>query len=243
MCLRILEYVAFSPEPGGVTQIADSAGLAKSAAFKHLQTLMDHGFVTQDLVTSRYRLGPKAWLIGQQAQSLNDFTAIALPFMLAARNETGLAVVMSTPMPGAAFVTLTCASTHQIEIGVRTGSQLALHGSAQGKIFLAFGAPQQLEDLRVTPLTAVTPHTITDWNVLAAEVAAARKAGFASAPQEALLGINTMAAPVFNYDGKLIASVAFVGSIQHIPTDPDPVLVQRLKTLTQDISRALGAQG
>lgn len=138
LCLRILEHVAFSPEPKGVTQIADVAGIAKSAAFKHLQTLIDHGLV-QDPTTSRYRLGPKAWLIGQQAQSLNDITAIALPFMLAARNETGLAVVLSTPMPSSAYVVLTCPSTHQIEIRVRAGSHLALHASAQGKVFLAMG--------------------------------------------------------------------------------------------------------
>lgn len=242
LCLRILEHVAFSPEPDGVTQIADAAGIAKSAAFKHLQTLIDHGLVTQDPSTSRYRLGPKAWLIGQQAQSLNDITAIALPFMLAARNDTGLAVVLSTPTPSSAYVVLTCPSTHQIEIGVRTGSHLALHASAQGKVFLALGDMINLTELQKTALTAVTPHTVTDWTRLQEQLEQVRQSGFASAPQEALLGINAMAAPIFNYDHKLIGSIGFVGSVQHIPDAPDDALVARLLRLTNDISRALGRE-
>lgn len=241
LCLRILEHVAFSPEPDGVTQIAEVVRIAKSAAFKHLQTLMDHGLVVQDPSTSRYRLGPKAWLIGQQAQNLNDITAIALPFMLAARNETGLAVVLSTPTPSSAYVVLTCPSTHQIEIGVRTGSHLALHASAQGKIFLALGETSRLNELKKTALTAVTPHTVTDWARLENELEQVRQRGFAAAPQEALLGINAMAAPIFNYDHKLIGSIGFVGSVQHIPDEIDSALVERLLRLTGDISRALGS--
>lgn len=241
VCLKILEYIAFSPDPAGVTQIAEMAGIAKSAAFKHLQTLIDHGFVTQDSVSARYRLGPKAWLIGQQAQSLNDVAAVALPFMLAARNETGLAVVLSTPMPSSAYVVLTCPSTHQIEIGVRTGSHLALHASAQGKVFLAFGAPKIMEQLRGNPLTAITPCTITDWARLEEEIKAVRKNGFASAPQEALLGINAIAAPIFNYNRQLIGSIGFVGSVQHIPDIPDTSILDSLQRLTRDVSKALGA--
>lgn len=241
VCLRILEHVAFSPEPEGVTQIAEVAGIAKSAAFKHLQTLIDHGLVVQEPSTSRYRLGPKAWLIGQHAHNLNDITSIALPFMLAARNETGLAVVLSTPMPSSAYVVLTCPSTHQIEIGVRTGSHLALHASAQGKVFLAMSPAHVLADLRGSELTAVTPRSITDWNVLENQIAEVRQRGYAIAPQEALLGINTIAAPVFNYDDRLIGSIGIVGSVQHIADVPEPALVERLLRLTKDISRALGS--
>lgn len=250
MCLRILEHVAFSPEAVGVTQIADSVSIAKSAAFKHLQTLSDHGLVVQDASTARYRLGPKAWLIGQQAQSLNDITAIALPFMLAARNETGLGVVLSTPTASSAYVVLTCPGTHQIEIGVRTGSHLALHASAQGKVFLAWSSQVAaaasrigLEELGKKSLTPVTPQTVTDIASLKREIDEIRARGYALAPQEALLGINAIAAPIFNYDSHLIGSIGFVGSVQHIANPPTAAQVTRLLTLTQEISHALGWSG
>ncbi|MBT9246246.1 IclR family transcriptional regulator (plasmid) [Gemmobacter fulvus] len=240
LCLRILEYVAFEPEPAGVTQIAEFAGIAKSAAFKHLQTLIDHGFVVQDTATTRYRLGPKSWLLSRHAQSLDDIAAVALPLMLAARNALGVAVVLSAPTPQSAFVLSTVASNQQIEIGVKPGSQLSLHASAQGKVFLAFGAPELMQKLRQGPLPRITPRTITDPAALAAELPLIRQRGYATAPEQSLLGVNAIAAPVYNYDNTLIGSVGLIGSVQHILDDPQPELVARLCQLTADISAALG---
>lgn len=241
MCLRILEFVAFESDGAGVTQIAGHVGMAKSAIFKHLQTLIDHGFVTQDVSSSRYRLGPKAWLLARNAPNLDDVAANALPLMQAARNELGLGVVLSSPTPQSAFVVATVASNHQIEIGVRPGSQLSLHASAQGKVYLAFGPREALERICDAPLAAVTPRTITDPNILRAEVENVRQNGYAVAPGESLLGINVIAAPVWNYEGKLVASIGLIGSVQHIASVPDQMLVSRLLALTRSVSAALGA--
>lgn len=240
LCLRILEYVAFEPKAAGVTQIADFAGIAKSAAFKHLQTLIDHGFVVQDPMTTRYRLGPKSWLLSRQAQSLDDIAVVALPLMQMARDEMGLAVVLSAPTPHAAFVLATCGSNQQIEIGVKPGSQLSLHASAQGKVFLAFGDPEMRQRLTSGPLEAITPRTVTDPAIIAAQLEQIRREGFASAPEEALLGVNAIAAPVYAHDGSLVGSVAFIGSVQHITAPPQPHLAERLMKLTADISTDLG---
>jgi IclR family KDG regulon transcriptional repressor len=238
--LRILELVALSPQPLGVTQIAETVGIAKGAAHKHLYTLSEHGFVTQDATTTRYRLGPKAWLLSRMAPSLEDVAAVAAPLMTATRDETGLAVVLSVPSPRAAFVLATLPSTQPIDIGVRPGSELALHASAQGKVFLAFGDPAQIERLRGKPLPAMTPRTITSFEVLLADIEKVRQHGYATAPEEALLGVNVVAAPVRNYESKVVASVGLIGSVQHIAPSPDPSLIRRLLELSEGVSRALG---
>lgn len=240
MCLRILEYVAFEPEAAGVTQIAEAVGTAKSAAFKHLQTLIDHGFVVQDPISTRYRLGPKSWLLSRNAPDLDDIAKVALPLMQAARNELGVAVVLSAPTPQSVFVLATCASNREIEIGVKAGSQLTLHASAQGKVFLAFGGARMMEALRQAPLTAITPRTITDPAQLAAEIAEVRARGYAVAPEESLLGVNALAAPVYNYDRALIGSIGLIGSVQHIERVPQPEMIARLLKLTSETSRLLG---
>lgn len=242
MCLSILEYVAFAQDGAGVTQIADHMGLVKSAAFKHLKTLSDHGFVTQDLSNSRYRLGPKAWLLAKNAPDLDDISANALPLMEAARNELGVAVVLSAPTPQSVFVVATVPSNRPIEIGVRAGGQLTLHASAQGKVYLAFGPAGVLEKTCAAPLEAITNRTITDPKVLLQEIETVRKSGYATAPEESLLGIGAIAAPVWNYEGRLVGSIGLIGSVQHIETPPDQALVDRLLTLTRDVSTALGAR-
>lgn len=238
--LQILELVALSPQPPGVTQIAEAVGIAKSAAHKHLHTLAEHGFVSQDTTSTRYRLGPKAWLLSRLAPSLEDVASVAEPLMIAARDDTGLAVVLSAPTPRSAFVLAALSSKQPIEIGVRPGSELALHASAQGKVFLAFSDPALLAGLQSVPLKMMTPRTITSFEELSAEIARIRRQGYAVAPEESLLGVNVIAAPVRNYENKLVASVALIGSVQHISPDPAPELVARLLELSQGVSRALG---
>ena len=238
--LTILEIVAMSPQPPGVTQIAEAVGIAKGAAHKHLYTLAEHGFVVQDATTTRYRLGPKAWLLSSMAPSLDDVASVAAPLMAATRDATGLAVVLSVPSPRAAFVLATLPSTQPIDIGVRPGSELALHASAQGKVFLAFGDPVLIERLRGTPLPAMTPRTIVSFDVLLADIEKTRRQGYATAPEEALLGVNVVAAPVRNYENKVVASVGLIGSVQHIAPNPDPRLIERLLELSEGVSLRLG---
>lgn len=236
--LRILQMIAFSETPLGVTQIAQGVGIAKGATHKHLRTLMDHGMVLQDPLTSLYILGPKIWLMGQKAPQGQVLSEIAAPLMRSIRDEFGLAVVLSVPTPKSAFVLATLPSNQPINIGVRPGSELLLHSSAQGKIFLAFGGPELRESLR-DPLPRATPKTQTQLLLLLAELDEIRHRGYATAPEEAMLGINALAAPILDRDGKLIGSIGLIGSIQHLAAEPPPVLLDRLFALTATIGKRL----
>ncbi|WLE00696.1 IclR family transcriptional regulator (plasmid) [Agrobacterium leguminum] len=238
--LQILEKVAFSQDPLGVTQIAQHVGIAKSAAFKHLNTLAERGYIVQDPVSTRYRLGPKAWLLARMAPSSDDIAAVAEPLMREARTKTGLAVVLSTPMARSAFVLSTLTGNGSIEIGVRPGSELELHASAQGKIFLAYGAKSLADNLMKRELRQLTQYTLTSATELLEQIGEIRKNGYAAAPEECLLGVNAIAAPVYDYRDTLIASVGLVGSIQYLPRENSAETIKTICELGADISKALG---
>lgn len=237
-CLRILQMIAFSDTPLGVTQVAQAVGIAKGATHKHLRTLMDHGMVVQDPVTSLYHLGPKLWLMGQQAPQGQALSEIAVPLMRSLRDELGLAVVLSVPTPKSAFVLATLSSNQPINIGVRPGSELLLHSSAQGKIFLAFGDPELLDSLR-EPLPRATFKTCTDLSDLRAQLGQIRQQRYATAPEEAMLGINALAAPIFDRNGRLVGSIGLIGSIQHLDAVPNAQQLETLWALTATIGKRL----
>jgi DNA-binding IclR family transcriptional regulator len=238
--LAALEAVAWAREPVGVTQIAQAIGATKSAVFRHLQTLMERGYLTQDADTNRFRLGPKAFLIGHLAPPAWDVARTLERPMRDLRDATGLAVVLSTPSPRGALVVATFPGTHAIEIGVRPGSELALHASAQGKVFLAFG-PQSLADrVLAAPLPAFTDRTVTGEAALREELSRIRLQGYALAPEEALLGINALAAPLRDHRDAVVGAVALVGSIQHLAPQPGPGLIEAIIRLAEDGSRLLG---
>lgn len=238
--LAVLETVAWAGEPLGVTQIATRLQATKSAIFRHLQTLVDRAYLVQDSSTNRYRLGPKAFLIGHLAPRSWDLAQILEGLMREVRDELGLAVVLSTPSPRGAFVAATMPGLHPIEIGVRPGSEMALHASAQGKVFLAFGPSTLADDAELPRLTI---HTITDSAVLAREIEMVRAQGYAVAPEQVLLGCNAIAAPVWDHRGTLVAALAFVGSIQHLHPDPQQNLIEAIRALAARASRQLGWEG
>ncbi len=233
-CLRILERIAFADSPMGVTQVSADVGIAKGAAFKHLRTLIEHGLIVQDPVTSHYALGPKLWLMAQQAPAGASLAELALPLMRATRDELGMAVVLSILAPRSAFILATVSSNQPIEIGVRPGSELSLHSSAQGKVFLAFGSPELLGTLP-DALPQITPKSVTSKAVLAAQLDAIRAAGYATAPEESLLGINAVAAPILGSQNQLLGSIGLIASIQHLGAVPTPSQLKALFALTREI--------
>ena len=76
--------------------------------------------------------------------------------------------------------------------------------------------------------------------MLEADLARFRKQGYAAAPEEAMLGINAIAAPVFDKSDAVVAAVAVVGSIQFLPAKPEPKLIKALRDCAELISKRLG---
>src|SRR5262245_4994769 len=96
--LRILETVAFSRDPLGVTQIAKQLNLSKAGVFRYLQSLIEHGFVVQSRDTLRYRLGPKAYAVSHQAPVGSDLIEASDDPIRELSKKTGLSIVLGVPM-------------------------------------------------------------------------------------------------------------------------------------------------
>lgn len=242
IALAIIEKIAFSEDALSQTQIAAEMGMVKSAAHKHLFTLEESGWVSRDRITGRYGLGPKAWLVGQRATHVGDLAASADSLMRETRQLTGLTVVLSAVNKRTLNVIAALPGTHAIEIGVRQGSRLALHASAQGQVMLAFSDPDFVSEICMGELAALTPKTLTDPARLRDRIEETARRGFGAAPEETLLGVNVIAAPVFDHRGQIIASVALIGSIQHLTASPEEAHIQAIIELSQSISRTQGHQ-
>ena len=239
IALDVLEAVAFSGEELGVTQLAERLDLTKGSVHRHLLTLVERGYLVQNPVNTRYAIGPKSRLLARLAPDV-DLLQLAEGSMRELRDQLGHSVVLSARTPRGALVLNTVQGTFAIEIGVRPGSELSFHGSAQGKILLAFAPRPQQERVLSRPLQSFTTHTLVDRRLVEEELVRAVKLGFASAPEEAMLGINSIAAPIFDEKDACVGAVALVGSIQFLPAQPDLASISALKATADQISRKLG---
>jgi IclR family transcriptional regulator, KDG regulon repressor len=239
VALDVLEAVAFSDEELGVTQIAERLRLTKGSVHRHLLTLVERGYLVQNPVTSRYSRGPRSRLLAHTAPEA-DFIQLASGPMRELRDSLGHSVVLSEASPRGALVLSKIGGTAAIEIGVRPGSELPFHSSAQGKVLLAFTSPAMRERVLARALPASTSQTMTDRKPLEAELARVAQQGFATAPEQAMLGINAVAAPIFDEKDSCAGALALVGSIQFLPADIDAKSVAALKAAAGQISRLLG---
>jgi len=239
LAIDVLETVSFADEEMGVTQIAERLHVTKGSVHRHLHTLVERGYLAQNPATSRYTIGPKSRLLARLAPE-TDLVKIAEGPMRELRDTLGHTVVLSEVTPRGALVLVTLASTSPIEIGVRPGSELPFHATAQGRVMLAFAPHPFQARILARRLEAFTDKTVTSAERLEKILLDVAKRGYASAPEETLIGLNAIAAPIFDSHDACVASLAVVGSIQFLPEKPRQSDIDALTKASQQISRKLG---
>lgn len=241
MSLQVLETLANAKGDMGVTALAAALDTTKSRIHRHLRTLMSLGYISQSEQTERYRIGARLIALGQAASGSADLTSVAQPHMRRLRDSTGQAVSLGKVQKNGICILNTLHGNMQIEVGVRPGSVLGFHNSAQGKVALAYLPASFRKTL--APGTASTEYTITDPEQFSTHIRQVATQGWATAPNETMLGLNALACPIFDADRQPVATIAIVSLTQYIDTPPDPAQIGAVQQAAAQISADLGYLG
>jgi DNA-binding IclR family transcriptional regulator len=241
LSLRLLERLASSSESMGVSELARELASSKATVYRHLQTLVRHGFVHQESTTMRYAAGIKLFILGERLRERFDIIPVAREEMARLREETGQPVTLSALMENQVVVLEVLQGQAIVNFGTQAGTVLDLHASAHGNVALAFGPESLMAHCLARPLKAWTPQTICSSTALQRAVAQVRARGWATAPNRVLQGVNGLAAPVFNHTGDYVGAVAIAGSIQYIPASPPQDQIKAVTQTAARISRKLGS--
>lgn len=239
---RVIEEMAAIGEPVGVTEIAKALAMPKTRAFRYLRTLKALGYVSQDASTERYRLTLRLYHLGQAVADSTQLLTEARAAMVQLRKETGQTATLSSVESGGIRILDIVRAQSPVQIVTRPGALLDFHASAQGRVALAFGPAGLWRTVRAKPLRRWTDCTNTDLGVLEAEVAEARRRGWATAAGQTLAGVNALAAPIFDANRTLVATITVTGSVQHVPADPPSDLVDAVVQAARRISENLGCR-
>lgn len=87
-----------------------------------------------------------------------------------------------------------------------------------------------------------TSHTVTEWALLEAELARVREQGWASTSEELEIGLNAVAAPVYDGTGEVVAAVGASGPSYRLTAESFPA-VATLVEGAREISARLGHFG
>lgn len=192
--LDLLEALARYEGPVGVGEVATLTGLPQGTAHRLLRSLQARGYVRHD-ESRKYSLGAAAFRLGDAAQrSLSRSARPHLAELVALSGETGnLAVLEGDDVVYVAQVP----SPRTLRMFAEVGRHVPPHSTAVGKVLLAaMDRERALGVLRRTGLAPMTERTVTDPDVLAAELDRVRAQGYAVDEQEQEVGVRCVAVPV-----------------------------------------------
>jgi IclR family transcriptional regulator, acetate operon repressor len=211
--LQLLELLAEHAGDGlSVTEAAAAMGASKSATYAMLQTLVGHGYASDLDRGPRYRLGPAVlWLSDSHARS-NTLIDLVRPSLRALTEETGWASRLAIHQNGYPIFIDRVDGPGSVRFHVPLGLRAAPHRSAAGKAILAALDESLVRSIaQETGLPRFTPHTITNVDVLLADLALVRSRGFAIDDEEDVTGVLCVGAAFLGRDGEPVGAVSITG--------------------------------
>jgi DNA-binding IclR family transcriptional regulator len=122
------------------------------------------------------------------------------------------------------------------------GTTIYLHSGASGKVILAYLNPEErARTIQEKGLKRLTANTITDPSALKKELEEIRRRGYAVSDQEIYQGVKAIAAPIFDFQGKITASLGVAGPRERLTVKKVVSLTPILKEAARRISEQLGA--
>ncbi len=228
--------------PRRVGDIARSAGITQSTASRLLATLEGAGFVERDPITTLYFLGSELLTLAGVAINRNPVHRAGRQIAQNLASELGLGVNIAL-LRGSELVYL-CNFEGRLSPKSHTlmGQRVPIHATSIGKSTLVgFSALARRELL---PLTSFTESTITDPAALEREAALVGRRGYATEIEEFVLGRASVAAPILDQFGRVIAAISISGPRTTIDLETREAELARIVIETADrISSSLGYHG
>jgi IclR family acetate operon transcriptional repressor len=201
----------------GVTEVADRAGLPKSTAARLLATLAREGAVEQVPGDTSYRLGPRLATLAAGLTPARSLAAVAHPTLIELAAKAGEAAGLSVPDGDLVHYIDQVDTPNPVSVRDWTGSRVPLHAVSSGQVLLAFRPPAALDRYLERPLERFTLHTITDPDLLRERLRTVRHDGYAWVLEEFDEGISSVAAPIADASGEVVAAVHLHGPSYRFP--------------------------
>ena len=240
--LDILELYLHSPEELSVKEISEAMGLSKSTVHGLIKTLEQRGYLKQNPGNMKYRLGMKLFSLGNVVADHLDIRRIARPVIRRLVDNIKETVHLAVLNGDEVVYTEKVEGPGALRMYSQVGRRVPVYCTGVGKVILAFQDEETVERLlSKETLRALTPHTITDKAKLKAHLAAIREQGYALDNEEIELGLRCVAAPIYDHQGKVFASISCAGPAIRMSGGLDSK-IKAMKDAALEISRLLGYQ-
>lgn len=238
--LRVIEALAASNEPRGVSDLARELGLTKSNVHRLLTTLTAHGYLRQNEQTSNYEMTTKLWVLGSKVIGRLELTKVARPAMERLAALTGETVHLSVLENEDVIYVDKIESSHHIRAFTHVGQRAPAYTMATGKAMLSRMPNAYLERFR-NRLESFTEYTVTTMDALHRDIEEVRQKGYAQVLHgQWRTGIAACACPILGPLGDLAGAIGVSGPDSRVRQADLDAFAPHVVAAAQAISRALG---
>ena len=189
-----------------LSEVARATGLTRAATRRFLLTLGDLGYVRTD--GRRFELTARVLELGYAFLSSISLPEVAEPHLerlVADVHESSSVSVLD----GDDIVYVARVPTSRImRVSINVGTRFPAYATSMGRVMMAGLPPGELDDfLARVELRRLSSRTITSESALRAELDRVREQGWALVDQELEDGLRSVAAPIRDRDGAVVAAV------------------------------------
>ena len=200
-----------------MTSLSRRLGVAKSTVYRLASTLVSEGLLEQNPETERYRLGMALFGLGALVRQRMNVATDARPFLFHLREATGETVHLAILEGPDIVYVLNLESNQAIRMRADLGARKPAFCTAEGRAMLAFQPPDIVNDAaRPSAGAAHAEDRSSTRQQIWAALDDVRKRGFATEDEQSELGMRSVAAPIRNANGRVVAAIGLAGPMQRI---------------------------
>lgn len=230
-------------KPRTLMELSEAVELNSSTTFRLLSSLASHSYVERDDQTGKYTLGLACLELARAYQMNHVLRRTALPELEALRDETGETIHLAVLDRMDVVYLEKLHGLHAIGLmSSQVGARLLAYCTGLGKVLLAYIDPERIRaHHEQVGFIRFTDTTITEVEMLLAELAAIRQQGYALDRGEHEPDVRCIAAPIHDAQGKVIAALSIAGPASRMePLESSQARIDRILQSAHDISARLG---
>ncbi|MBB6445234.1 IclR family transcriptional regulator [Bacillus benzoevorans] len=238
--LRILNSFTMEESEKKISDISTSLGLNKSTVSRTMATLASEGFVYKDPETKKYRLGFSILTLSGIINSNMDIYKESQPVLNKLVEHIGETAHISILDHLEVIYLQKVECNHPVRFLTHVRKRNPAYCTSSGKVILAHSGDDLVKAIIDNGLKKYTRNTITDPDKLRAHLKEIREMGYAYSVEEFSEGVITIAAPIYDYTGRVIAALSVVGPKQRIQQHKIPAIAKKVMSASLEISQNMG---
>lgn len=247
--VRVIERVAqiletlSSHESLSLKEISDTCGLAVSTASRLLDSMQRSGMVEREHFTKRYQLGRMLFRLVASSKPRKDVIAAAHPVLEDLAGKTGEDALLAELHGTVAVFIDRVEGSHPLKIVNMIGRPEPVYYGAFRKVLLAYQDDEWITRyVKGITFRRLTRTTIGSASALWKEIEQIRAHGYATSFGEWIPEAAGIAAPVFDYTGRIRAAIHLLGPVNRINPRTASRYVSDIRRAAEQVSVAIGGQ-